>query len=214
MILFFLAIERKSNYEKLKEIWCTQNRPKLSQESHTCVCNSWLFGGEGRRHFYFSLVKIPLRARHSGLIFWLGLSCFCQYGCSESKYQIQESKFKRLERFLSKLQAKFTHFGQKQLQRMDTSSYRRVDLTDTNGRKPFSFVVKYKFSLFVFSLSVFLTLLAVFLQHYSKFKLTEKIGKLSCHFLHFSIFQFPISSTSTLKNTVNFPHTQVFSFEE
>lgn len=50
MILFFLAIERKSNYEKLKEIWHIQNQATLSQESHTCGCNSWLFGGEGRYH--------------------------------------------------------------------------------------------------------------------------------------------------------------------
>lgn len=75
MILFFLAIERKSNYEKLKEIWHIQNQAKLSQESHTCGCNSWLFGGEGRYRFCCSLVKIPLWARHSGLIFlaWICL---------------------------------------------------------------------------------------------------------------------------------------------
>lgn len=79
---------------------------------------------------------------------------------------------------------------------------------------PLSFVVKDKSSLFIFSLSVFLTLLTLFYNTTVNSNSGKKIEKLSCHFLHFSIFQFPISSTSTLKNTVNFPHFQVFPFEE
>lgn len=68
----------------------------------------------------------------------------------------------------------------------------------------------------------FCLLLFLFSQHFYLFftppqriqTQAKKLWKLSCHFLCFSIFQFPISSTSTLKNTVNFPHTQVFPFEK
>lgn len=81
-------------------------------------------------------------------------------------------------------------------------------------KKPLSFVVKDRFSPFVFSVSFSQPFYLFFTTPQRIQTQGKNLWKLSCHFLCFSIFQFPISSTSTLKNTVNFPHIQVFSFEK